>query len=277
MSALHPRLSLNQAGFLAEPTAQFIQFAREIGAAHVCIANPLAFGPPAFGPATIDEVEEVLAPGGVQVSTLMQPFARYPDIERDAGGAAEAMNRAIEAAGRLGAKDIYLISGGRGGLDWEAAAQRMAELIAPCVTLAAQHGIALSVETSNLLNADIHIAHTLDDTVLLAETAGIGVTLDIGAIWVESGLKAKFACAAPLIRLVQVSDHVPGDRATPFKSVPGDGAIPNERLLGDLLAMGYTGLFDLELVGARIEAEGHRAAFTRGAQILSDLLYKLGA
>ena len=272
MSKLHPRLSLNQAGFMAEPTAAFIHFAREIGAAHVCIANPYA-----FGPSTIDEVEAALAPGGVQVSTLMQPFARYPDIGHDTGGAAEAMNRAIEAAVRLGAQDIYLISGGRGGLGWEAAAARMAELIAPCVALAKQHGIALSVETSNLLNADIHIAHTLDDTILLAETAGIGVTLDIGAVWVESGLKAKFARAAPLTRLVQVSDHVPGDRATPFKSVPGDGAIPNDRLLGDLLAMGYAGLFDLELVGARIEAEGHRAAFTRGARVLSDLLYKLGA
>ena len=123
----------------------------------------------------------------------------------------------------------------------------------------------------------MHIAHTLDDTVKLAEAAGIGVTLDIGAIWVESDLKARIARAVPLTRLVQVSDHVPGDRCTPFKSVPGDGAIPNAELIAHLLALGYKGLFDLELVGARVEAEGHRAAFTRGAQVMSAMLEDLGA
>ena len=172
---------------------------------------------------------------------------------------------------------LDIISGGRGTLSWEAAAERLATLIAPCVARAGSLGIELSVETSNLLNADMHIAHTLDDTVKLARIAGIGVTLDIGAIWVESDLKARFAQAAPLTRLVQVSDHVPGDRCTPFKSVPGDGAIPNEALIADLLALGYKGLFDLELVGQRIEAEGHRAAFTRGARVLSDMLERLGA
>jgi sugar phosphate isomerase/epimerase len=270
--SLHPRLSLNQAGFLKETTADFIHFARGIGAQHLCIANPHA-----MGPQVLDEVLAALEPGGVRVSALMQPFARYPDIARDSGGAAEAMDRAIDAADRLGARDIYLISGGRGALSWEAAAQRMTDLIAPCVARAASLGIALSVETSNLLNADIHIAHTLDDTIKLAELAGIGVTLDFGAIWVESDLKAKFARAAPLTRLVQVCDHVPGDRCTPFKAVPGDGAIPNEALIADLLALGYKGLFDLELVGQRIEAEGHRAAFARGAQVLSAMLERLGA
>lgn len=270
--SLHPRLSLNQAGFLKESTAAFVNFAREIGAGHVTVANPYM-----MGPQVLDEVLAALEPGGVQVAALMQPFARYPDIEHDSGGAAEAMDRAIDAAHRLGAPDIYIISGGRGTLSWEAAAQRMAALIAPCVAKARSLGIAISVETSNLLNADMHIAHTLDDTVKLAEAAGIGVTLDIGAIWVESDLKARIARAVPLTRLVQVSDHVPGDRCTPFKSVPGDGAIPNAELIAHLLSLGYKGLFDLELVGARVEAEGHRAAFTRGAQVMSAMLEDLGA
>jgi len=77
--------------------------------------------------------------------------------------------------------------------------------------------------------------------------------------------------------LVQLCDYVPGDRTTPCKSVPGDGVIPLERIVGDLLELGYQGVFDLELVGQRIVAEGHRAAFKRGAEMLSELLVKLGA
>ena len=60
-------------------------------------------------------------------------------------------------------------------------------------------------------------------------------------------------------------------------TVPGDGAIPLERLLGELLEAGYTGVFDLELVGPRIESEGNRAASRRAAERISEILTRLGA
>jgi sugar phosphate isomerase/epimerase len=59
--------------------------------------------------------------------------------------------------------------------------------------------------------------------------------------------------------------------------VPGDGVIPLERLLGEVLAAGYTGLFDLELVGPRIAAEGPTQASARAAENLSEMLNRLGA
>jgi sugar phosphate isomerase/epimerase len=94
---------------------------------------------------------------------------------------------------------------------------------------------------------------------------------------VEAGLKPLFRRAMPLTGLVQVSDYVLGDRSTPCRAVPGDGAMPLERLLGDVLDAGYTGLFDLELVGPRIEAEGGFAASRRAADYVSELLTRLGA
>ena len=93
----------------------------------------------------------------------------------------------------------------------------------------------------------------------------------------EAGLRDLFRRVMPLVGLVQVSDYVLGDRSTPCRAVIGDGAIPLERLLGDILAAGYTGVFDLELVGPRIEAEGARAATRRAAENLSEILTRLGA
>jgi sugar phosphate isomerase/epimerase len=81
----------------------------------------------------------------------------------------------------------------------------------------------------------------------------------------------------PMTGLVQASDYVLGDRTAPCRAVPGDGTIPLERLLGDILDAGYTGVFDLELVGPRIETEGNRAATLRAAERLSEILYRLGA
>lgn len=269
---MHPRLSLHQVGFLSESVAAFVRFCRGLGADYMTLASPLLLGPAAPG-----ETRAALAEGGPRATTLAHAFALQPDLEQDTGGAAALLTATIEAAADYGTSHIYMVTGGRGGLDWEDAAARFAALIAPCRDLAGARGVALSVETANLLNADIHIAHTLDDTIRLAELAGIGVTIDLGACWFEGDLAGKFRRALPLTRLVQVSDYVLGDRTTPCRAVPGDGVVPLERILGQLLDMGYEGLFDLELSGPRIEAEGHRSTFQRGAETLSEMLTKLGA
>ena len=189
----------------------------------------------------------------------------------------EALLRAIAVAAELGAANIYLVSGGRGKLLWDDAAARFAALLAPCLGPAQDKGVRLLVETASHLNADMHLAHTLDDTLRLAEIAGIGVCIELAACWFEADLPAKFRRALPLTGLVQISDYVAGDRATPNRAVPGDGMVPNEWLLRELLDAGYEGVFDLELVGPRIEAEGGLAATRRAAENLSEILVRLGA
>jgi sugar phosphate isomerase/epimerase len=269
---MHPRVCLHQVGFLSESMPAFIAFCRETGVGHMTLANPHM-----LGPGVLDDALAALAEGGTSATNMAQPFARYPNLENDTGDAAEILSRAIDAAAALGMANVYLVSGARGRLDWEGAAARFAELIAPCREHAAAHGVKLMVETANLLNADIHIAHTLDDTIRLAEIAEIGICIDLGACWFEGGLAEKFRRALPATGLVQVSDYVLGDRSTPCRAVPGDGVIPLERLLGQLLDLGYQGVFDIELTGPRIMAEGHRDAFLRAAENLSKILAKLGA
>lgn len=269
---MHPKVCLHQIGFLSEPTPAFIEFCRDIGVQHMTLANPRM-----LGPTVLDDTLAALAQGRTSATNMAQPFARYPDLDADDGGAAEVLIQAIDAAAGLGMPHVYLISGGRGSLDWEEAAARFAQLLIPCRDHAATRGVALSVETTSPLYADIHIAHTLDDTIRLAEIAGIGITLDLGACWFEGGLADKFRRALPATRLVQVSDYVLGDRSIPCRAVPGDGVVPLERLVGRLLDLGYEGLFDLELTGPRIETEGHRAALHRAAEALSEMLTRLGA
>ncbi|WP_159977424.1 MULTISPECIES: sugar phosphate isomerase/epimerase [unclassified Novosphingobium] len=261
---MHPRVNLHQVAFAAEPTAAFLAFCDEIGVQHCTLATPLL---------------QKEAAGGfdVRVGCINHPFALHPDIERDTGAAAEGLMRAIDIAADLGAPSIYLLTGGRGSLSWGQAATRFAHLIAPCRDAAGAAGIALLVENASPFNADIHMAHTLPDAARLAAIAGIGVCIDLHACWTEGALHENLAAAMPLTGLVQVSDYVLGDRSAPCRAVPGDGAIPLEAILRVVLELGYKGLFDLELVGPRIDAEGARTACTRAAQVLSDLLGKLGA
>jgi sugar phosphate isomerase/epimerase len=59
--------------------------------------------------------------------------------------------------------------------------------------------------------------------------------------------------------------------------VPGDGDIPLERVIGNLLDAGYTGRFDIEMLGPHIEAEGYESAVPRAVGWLSTTLDRLGA
>lgn len=257
---------------MGESNAAFVQFCRAQGIGHMTMVTPKL-----MQPGGVEETLEALAGGGPRCTTVNHLFAVYPDLARDTGEGPARLLQAIDVTARLGGSQMYLISGGRGRLCWEDAAARFAELLIPCKAAAEEKGIRLLVENASAMNVDIHLAHTLPDATRLAEIAGIGVCVELHACWMDAGLKENFRKALPLTGLVQASDYVLGDRTTPCRAVPGDGVMPLERMLGDLLELGYTGLFDLELVGARIEAEGARSASARAADYLSNLLTKLGA
>jgi sugar phosphate isomerase/epimerase len=170
-----------------------------------------------------------------------------------------------------------MTTGGHGALIWEEAARRFCSAVAPCAAEARQAGVELLIEPAPALYADLHLAHTLRDTVLLAEQAGIGVCIDIFSSWTESGLRETIQRAMKRCHLVQVSDYVLGDRALSCRAVPGDGAIPLERIIGWILESGFEGAFDLELIGPRIDKEGHYEAVRRTCERLGEMLVRLGA
>ena len=269
---MHPRVSVHQVAFLRESTTAFVEHCRTLGVEHLTLVTPML-----MRPGGLDEAQRALAGGGPRVTQVNHPFAVYPDLDGDDGRATEKLNDAIDMAVTLGATYVYLLTGGRGSLTWEQAADRFADLLAPCKDRAGRLGVRLLVENASSFNADIHIAHTLADTITLAATAGIGVCIDFHACWPEAGLNDLVERAMPVTGLIQVSDYVLGDRTAPCRAVPGDGAIPLGRIMGAVLDAGYAGVFDVELVGPRIDAEGPYSATARAAQRISDILTTLGA
>lgn len=265
---MHPRISLHQVALVSEPTAAFLDFCRSIEVQHCTLAAPFL---------QTREDRRAARESTVRVGCINHLFAVHPDLQDDDGRAAADLLGTIAIASEVNAPSIYLLTGGRGALSWEAAARRFADLLAPCRDAAQKAGVRLLVENASPLNADIHMAHTLPDAAALARIAGIGLCIELHACWSEADLRGKLAGAMPLTGLVQVSDYVPGDRSTPCRAVPGDGAIPLDAILRDVLDLGYAGLFDLELVGPRIDAEGARDACARAGRYLSDLLDRLGA
>lgn len=188
---------------------------------------------------------------------------------------ADELRAVIDDAAGLGARVVYMLTGGRGERTWEQAAEDFCAAVQPCLEEARQAGVALAIENASGLYADLHIAHTLRDTIELAETAGLGVCVDLFHCWTEAHLESLLDRALPRVELIQLSDHVLGDRALPARAVPGDGAIPLESVVQQVLRGGYRYGFDLELIGPRITAEGPRQAAERSCAAVTAMLSRI--
>jgi sugar phosphate isomerase/epimerase len=268
---MHPRISINGVCFREAPLEE------DLAAWHALGAHTVGEHVRKLADAGFDAGIAMLQASGLRVESLVQPAAFRLDDPAGWGAAQAGFRRAIDAAARLGAHSVYTTSGHRGVLTWEEAAAGFCAAMAPVREHAAAKGIRVLIEPTVALHAEISIVHTLRDTVRLAEMAGLGVCVDIFHCWTEPDLRETLARAVPLAGLVQVGDYVLGDKSLPCRAVPGDGAIPLARIIGWLLEAGYTGMFDLEQNGPRIDREGTVAAARRGAQRLGEILARVGA
>ena len=170
-----------------------------------------------------------------------------------------------EQRSRLGAAagvfdcPIVVTTGPAGRLSWDAAAGAFAGFVAPL----RDAGASLAVENTSPLRLDLSFVTTLRDTVDLAASARVGVCVEVNSCWMERDLAGTLRHAGSRLAHVQLSDWKIGSLTTPDRCVPGDGDIPLARMLRALLDAGYTGAFELELVGPRIEAEGYEHAIGR--------------
>ena len=189
----------------------------------------------------------------------------------------ERIVRALDTATAVGAECLVFTTGPAGPLPWEDSAGALESALAPVLPEARSRGVPFAIEHTNSLRVDIGFVHTLADAIDLARRLDVGVCMEVNACWAERGLADTIAAGVDRLRLVQVSDFAVGTLSTPNRLVPGDGDIPLERILGQVLATGYAGCFDLELVGPRIEEEGYESASRRSVDRLTGLLTALGA
>lgn len=270
---MHTRLSVNQICFPGATIAQLQAYWQALQLTRVsCLSMPLLDN-------HFAALRDVLKQNNFQLETIAHVFLSSGDLSsREAIQAGRSrLNDLIRKAEQLGARSIYMMTGGHGYLSWEEAAQNFCDAIAPCVEQANSAGITLAIENAPAVYADVNLAHTLNDAISLAEMANINVCIELFACWAEAGLEKLFERAVSRCCLVQLSDYVYGDRALPARAVPGDGVIPLRKIIASLLNVGYRGVFDLEIIGPRIDREGHFAAAQRAANYLDHILSEVGA
>lgn len=183
----------------------------------------------------------------------------------------------IDALAGIGGGTAYFTTGRTTGAPWSEVLDIFAKAVAPSVAYAQQRGVRLGFEPT--IRTDVSFCTTLRDAVDVAERTGLGLVVDFGNCWMERDLAQVLQRAAPHIMLVQICDLVIGRSGRPGPGGRvhlGEGELPLKRLMSEVLATGYNGVFDLEVLGPAIEAEGYDSALRRGVDRASAFLTEMG-
>jgi sugar phosphate isomerase/epimerase len=196
----------------------------------------------------------------------------------DSGEAAlQALKPYIDAANALESPSIFFVSGPTPPrMPTDQAYALLVDALPAANNYAHTRGVRLAIEHSSTTARDFGFIHTLADAAALAREADIGVCVELQNCWVERHLDRLFRENVDLFALVQVSDFLVGEPPRLNRRVPGDGSIPLEWLCGHLLDAGYSGYFDIELLGPSIEKEGYASAIRRSVDWLSERLGSWG-
>ena len=185
----------------------------------------------------------------------------------------ERVRRAIDLVHRLGGSALFVLSGGRDGASWEAAACVLRDAYARLVPEATAAGIRLALEVIHPLRQDLSFVNTLADARELARAAGRrgGYVLDFfHSGWERRLLEIIRTDAARRIHAVQISDYKRVTLRTMDRALLGKGILPLRAIIGALEDGGYTGWYEAEIISDDVERLGYervlrqtRAAFTR--------------
>lgn len=262
---MHPQLSVSAVSSWQWSLDEDLTFWADAGIDHV----GLSFRK--LEEASVDAAVARVRDAGLRVSNIVE-LGWWDLADRSTWPAQQdRLLAAVDAAAVLGGC-LVLTTGPARSLEWDAAADALAAALEPVQFAAHAVSVPITIENTGPLRLDLSFCTTARDGVDLARRVGAGLCLEINSCFAERDLLGTIAGATDVLLHVQLSDFVIGSLSTPDRAVPGDGDIPLGSILGAVLATGYRGAFELEMVGPRIEDEGYASAIQRAVAYLDQLL-----
>jgi sugar phosphate isomerase/epimerase len=265
---VHPRLAVNSLSSATWTLEQDLELYTDLG------VTAAAFYFDKLAAAGLDRAKGLIGSSGIRT---VHVFTRGLTLHDEATWPNDRarVREGIELAAELGSPWFGLTAGPAGPLGWDEAAAALGRAIEPLVASGEAGGVRLAIEHSLPVRVEIGFVHSLRDCIDLADRLGIGATMECNYCFAERDLATTVARGVATLATVQVSDLVPPSTTIPDRAVPGDGVIPLGDVLAIVLAAGYAGPIELEMLGPRIEAEGYEPALRRAVANLDELLHQL--
>jgi sugar phosphate isomerase/epimerase len=217
-----------------------------------------------------DKGASLLAQSGLNVSSLQWAggFTGSNGLSHE-DSLADA-RQAILTASKIGAPCLIVHSGARGS-HIHTHARRLFQLaLEKLLPLAEEHGVKLALEPMKSdCGGEFTFFNCLDETLKLIDehaSPALALTLDTYYWGHEPSLLDRLECLTPKLALVQLGDGREPPLGEPNRCPLGEGQIPLRQIVERILAAGYDGYFEVELLGEELESADYREIVRRSVE-----------
>ena len=219
---------------------------------------------------------ELLAAHGLTVSNLLWAGGFTGSDGRSLRESIDDGAEAIALAARLRAECLVVYSGGRGGHTHAHARRLVRTALEELAPLAAAKGVTLAIEPMHRdCAADCTFLTTLEDTLALIDAVVSGplkLVCDTYHLGLPGGGWERLADCVERIAVVHLGDGLPPRDGEQCRTRLGCGQVPLREMVQLLLAAGYQGSFDVELIGEEIENANYAELIDHSQQAFSQLV-----
>lgn len=183
---------------------------------------------------------------------------------------------ALRTAAALQTRNLVVYSGARAGHTYNHARRLLQGALEELAEEAAELEIALAIEPMHPeCAADWTFLTGVDDVLDLIEAIGnpqIKMVLDTYHLGLQEQFVARIPQLVPHVAIVQLGDARRPPDGEQNRCRLGDGIVPLKEIVAALKASGYTGYYDVELLGEEIEPVDYDSLLEHAKQAFGELV-----
>jgi sugar phosphate isomerase/epimerase len=206
---------------------------------------------------------ELLADAGLAVSSLQWAGGFTGSDGRTHDESLRDARAAIETAELLSAGSLIIHSGSRGAHTFNHARRLFRQALDKLLPLAEERGVVLAIEPMQAdCGGDFTFLNCLDETLQLVEqcaSRSLKLALDTYHWGHAPSLVSQIPQLAPHLAVVQLGDGREPPRGETNRCLLGEGSVPLAKIVAALVAAGFDGEYEVELMGEEIEAADYGA------------------
>lgn len=219
---------------------------------------------------------DLLTDKGLEVSHLFWAGGFTGSDGRSYRASVDDAAEAVRTANALSTGALVVYSGARAGHTFNHARRLIKEALKELAPLASELGVVLAVEPMHPGCANEFTFLTDVDEVLdLLDAVGsdqIKIVFDTYHLGQDRQILDQIPELAPRIALVQLGDAREPPTGEQNRCRLGEGTIPLREIVGALVAAGYDGYYDVELLGEAIETVDYHTLLEHAKQAYDDLV-----
>jgi len=247
------------------------------------VANYTAAGIPAIGvwrqklsDCGEAKAAEILEASGLRVSHLFWAGGFTGSDGRSFRVSVEDAEEALRTAATLRAGTLVVYSGARAGHTHNHARRLFRDALLQLAPLAAEMDVDLAIEPMHSgCASEFTFLTSLDEVIELLDAIAdprIKIVLDTYHLGLDATLAARIPAILPRVALVQLGDARHPPKGEQDRCRLGEGVVPLGPIVDALIAAGYDGFYDVELLGEELESSDYNSLLEHAKEAFARLV-----